>query len=69
MVSARVQRRARGSRSRCGGLGSITDLFTDSFEVDSFSGDPFPIVVDTSTGAVIVGVSCTVGRERSRRRG
>ena len=31
-------------------------IFTDSFLVDDFSGDPFPIDVDTSTGAVVVGV-------------
>ena len=31
-------------------------IFTDSFEVDGFSGDPFPIDVDTTTGAIRVGV-------------
>ncbi len=31
-------------------------IFTDSFEIDEFSGDPFPIEVDTTSGAVLVGV-------------
>lgn len=31
-------------------------LITDSFQTNEFSGDPFPIGVDTSTGAVIVGL-------------
>lgn len=31
-------------------------LLTDSFQTDDFSGDPFPIQVDTSTGAVMLGL-------------
>lgn len=36
-------------------LGGCT-LITDSFLTNDFSGDPFPVSVDTSTGAVIVGL-------------
>ena len=35
-------------------LGGCT-LITDSFLTNDFSGDPFPINVDTSTGAIVVG--------------
>ncbi|MGE0869811.1 MAG: hypothetical protein AB7P03_14700 [Kofleriaceae bacterium] len=31
-------------------------LITDSFETNDFSGDPFPTIIDTSTGAVLVGM-------------
>ncbi|MGE0550463.1 MAG: hypothetical protein AB7O24_09305 [Kofleriaceae bacterium] len=31
-------------------------LITDSFETNEFSGDEFPTIVDTSTGAVLVGM-------------
>nr|HEX4317601.1 hypothetical protein [Kofleriaceae bacterium] len=31
-------------------------ILTDSFEIDTFSGDPFPIDVDTTTGAILVGL-------------
>lgn len=31
-------------------------LITDSFVTNDFSGDPYPIEVDTSTGAVLIGV-------------
>ena len=37
-------------------LSSGCSIFTDSFEIDEFSGDPFPIDVDTSSGAILVGV-------------
>lgn len=36
-------------------LGGCT-LITDSFLTNDFSGDPFPVGVDTSTGAVVVGL-------------
>jgi hypothetical protein len=36
-------------------LGGCT-LITDSFLTNDFSGDPFPIAVDTSTGAIVVGL-------------
>lgn len=32
------------------------NYFTDSFVINGFSGDPFPTIVDTSSGAVIVGL-------------
>ncbi len=31
-------------------------LLTDSFDTNDFSGDPYPIQVDTTTGAVLIGV-------------
>jgi hypothetical protein len=37
------------------GLGSCT-LITDSFLSNDFSGDPYPVGVDTSTGAILVGM-------------
>ena len=37
------------------GLGGCT-LITDSFLTNDFSGDEFPIAVDTSTGAIVVGM-------------
>jgi hypothetical protein len=36
-------------------LGGCT-LITDSFLTNDFSGDPFPVNVDTTTGAIIVGM-------------
>lgn len=39
-------------------------IFTDSFEIDGFSGDPFPIQVDTTSGAVVVGISTNGATER-----
>ena len=30
--------------------------FTDSFAVDRFSGDPFPTTVETSSGALVLGM-------------
>lgn len=39
-------------------------IFTDSFEIDGFSGDPFPIDVDTTTGAIVVGISTNSTAER-----
>jgi len=37
------------------GLGGCT-LVTDSFAINDFSGDPYPITVDVSSGAVIAGL-------------
>jgi len=41
------------------GLGSATgcDYLTSSFETNSFSGDPYPIEVETSSGALVVGLA------------
>ena len=36
----------------CGGC----SLLTDSYATNDFSGDPYPIAVDTSTGAILVGM-------------
>jgi hypothetical protein len=38
-----------------GALGGCT-LITDSFLINDFSGDPFPVSVETSSGAIIVGM-------------
>jgi len=38
-----------------GALGGCT-LITDSFLTNDFSGDPFPINVDTTSGAIVVGL-------------
>ena len=32
------------------------DLITDSFVINDFSGDPYPILVETDSGAVVVGI-------------
>lgn len=32
-------------------------LITDSFQTNAFSGDPYPIAVDTSSGAVVIGLA------------
>lgn len=53
-AAARLARLAPGVLA-IGLLGGCS-LVTDSFVTNEFSGDPFPTVVDTSTGAVIVGV-------------
>ena len=39
----------------CGLAGGCT-LITDSFLTNDFSGDPYPVAVDTSTGAILVGM-------------
>jgi hypothetical protein len=39
-----------------GAMAGGCTLITDSFLTNEFSGDPYPINVDTSTGAVIVGM-------------
>lgn len=51
---------ARGGVLACAGmvagaLGGCT-LITDSFLTNDFSGDPFPINVDTTSGAIMVGL-------------
>jgi len=46
-------------------LGGCT-LITDSFLTNDFSGDPFPIGVDTSSGAVLVGVRPGAGQADRR---
>jgi hypothetical protein len=38
------------------GCSSFTSLFTNGFITNGFSGDPDPIYVDSSTGAVLIGV-------------
>ena len=41
------------------GLGAMLSgctLITDSFLSNDFSGDPFPVAVDTTTGAIVVGM-------------
>jgi len=38
------------------GLTSGCTLITDSFLTNDFSGDPYPVAVDTSTGAILVGM-------------
>jgi hypothetical protein len=45
-------------------LGGCT-LITDSFLTNDFSGDPFPIDVDTSSGALIVGLRQDARPDRS----
>ena len=32
------------------------DKLTSSFETNDFSGDPFPILIDDSSGAILIGV-------------
>jgi hypothetical protein len=39
------------------GCNSLTSLLTNDFETNGFSGDPYPIEVDTSSGALMVGAS------------
>ncbi len=39
------------------GCTAITDSLTGSFETNGFSGDPFPILTDTSSGAIVVGLA------------
>ena len=52
-----VRRRATAALGALGlvGLAGCT-LITDSFLSNDFSGDPFPVPVDTTTGAIMVGV-------------
>jgi hypothetical protein len=50
----------RAAAALCAGavasaLGGCT-LITDSFLTNDFSGDPYPINIDTSTGAIVVGM-------------
>lgn len=40
----------------CALVGGGCSLITDSFLTNDFSGDPFPIDVDTTSGAIVVGV-------------
>lgn len=42
-------------------LGGCT-MITDSFLTNEFSGDPFPVHVDTSTGAILVGIHSAAWR-------
>jgi hypothetical protein len=46
------------SRAACLALLALAgcDYLTSSFETNEFSGDPFPILVDSADGAIIVGV-------------
>jgi len=46
-----------------GALGGCT-LITDSFLTNDFSGDPFPINVDTTSGAIMVGLRPAGGDDR-----
>jgi hypothetical protein len=59
----------RGAPATCLGLGCALlagcTLITDSFLTNEFSGDPFPINVDTSSGALLVGVRTDRPDDRS----
>ena len=65
MVTAAAPSRAAGRRARCaagvaGALAALTasgcTLITDSFLTNEFSGDKFPVHVDASRGALLVGM-------------
>lgn len=47
---------ARGGAAVLAGVLGGCTLITDSFLTNDFSGDPFPTNVDTSTGAILVGI-------------
>jgi hypothetical protein len=55
-----VSRRALAALGATLGLGlgcnTIIDKTTSSFDTTSFSGDPYPISVDTSSGAIVLGL-------------
>lgn len=51
-----VSRTAAGASGLFAALLGGCTLITDSFLTNDFSGDPFPIDVDTSSGAVLVGM-------------
>ncbi|MCW5801873.1 MAG: hypothetical protein KIT31_05755 [Deltaproteobacteria bacterium] len=48
--------RVLGAATLVAVLGAGCDLITDSFATNDFSGDPFPIEVELTSGAVVVGV-------------
>lgn len=58
-----VRAAAAAALAAAGALAGCT-LITDSFLTNDFSGDPFPTQVDTSTGAIMVGVQPLDGSDQ-----
>lgn len=57
MVSGRALRRGLAGLLTSALIAATScTLITDSFLTNDFSGDPFPVSVDTSTGAIVVGM-------------
>jgi hypothetical protein len=56
MVTSRIAA-ACAALVAAGGCTAITDSLTGSFEKNGFSGDPYPILTDTTSGGLVVGLA------------